>query len=60
MEREGGSGGEWRNGGSRGKEERREGVGNGLGEERPGQGEGQIMYLLRGAGGNTGKIECWE
>lgn len=43
MEREGGSGGwgEWRVQ-MEGREER----GNGLGEERPGQGEGQIMCVF--------------
>lgn len=48
MEREGGSVCGGRNRGSRWREERR---GNGLGEERPGQGEGQIcVCLLRGEG----------
>jgi len=60
MEREGGSrggGGEWRVQ-MEGREEREWGMG--LGEERPGQGEGQIRYVfIGGEGGNTSKTECW-
>lgn len=51
MEREGGSGG-WGDGGSRWREERRDGM---VGEGRPGQGEGQIMCAWWG--GNISKIK---
>lgn len=48
-------GGGKRNGGSRWREERRKRMGNGLGEERPGQGEGQIQCVF--VGGVEGAIQ---
>lgn len=54
MEREGGSVCGGRNRGSRWREERR---GNGLGEERPGQGEGQMCVCLWRGRGNASETE---